>query len=259
MYKPRADLSTLMLDIHDAQGKLTNRCDTDCRSAITRGLAEYLKQLELPAGPQGRGPLRFESVVYNWEELKAPPSYPGVVVMAPEDGDYSHQNQGQTLITSDDEVEITVPPAGEEPAARMHRLYASRPASYDTSITVTVWATDREERMWLCKMLEDWMVAPVLWMNGFRLTLPHYHGERATYLFEKSAYQEEAADAQRGIWKVIYRGNASVNQIRLFSELHMIPRILDTQLGNDTELPEWVKRDRVLPEWPAPNPLKSPR
>jgi hypothetical protein len=259
MYKPRGDLSTLVLAIDEPQGKLTNRCETDCRTALTRGLAEYLKQLELTAGPQGRGPIRFESVVYNWEELREPPKYPGVVVQAPEDGDHSHQNSGQTFISSDDEVEITVPPAGEAPARRMEKLYAGRPSSYDTSITVTAWATDREERMWLCKLLEDWMVSPVMWMNGFRLNLPHYHGERATYLFEKSAYQEQSSDAQRGIWKVVYRGTASVNQIRLYTALPLIPRILDTQVAVNAELPEWVKKDRVLPEWPAPPPLKSPR
>ncbi len=141
----------------------SQQCTTDATSALTRGLAEYMFGLSYVA-PGGRF-LRFAASFDEWAETEDLEEFPAFVAYTNGTvGSYAARNLTPTFGS------IRYPDGTYEQAA----------SELDISITCEVWANDPEERKNLCKMVED-ACSPVDWMSGFRLELPHYFNQRATF------------------------------------------------------------------------------
>ncbi len=181
---------------------LTSHRETDTRTATTRGMREYLEQLGLFWA--GRT-LRFARVVEAWAEPEQSAAYPMAIVHAVGD---AHPDREQARLTP------RVTQLGDGVAVAVVSEFASQ-------ITVEAWATDPVERAGLSAMLED-AFAPVEWMSGFRLELPHYHGARSTWEVTGTRYVDTADDAQRRLRRVQFDLAVTVPQIRVVGKLPLM-------------------------------------
>ncbi len=219
MYTPVPDLSSLMREPNIPNGPLTNRCECDTRTALLRGLAEYLRQLSI-VGNAGTE-IAFKDAVHTWGEAAPPARLPAASVHSASEGTYEHGMDGGQ-ISRKDEVRLIVDTNATSEVVAPYALYAHQPNDFTCDMTVEIWAA-KEQRVWLMKMLED-DLNPVTWMSGFRLNLPHYHGVRGTYALKSSAYLEGPEDAKRGVYKAQCTLTGSIPQIRLMRYVKGSPR-----------------------------------
>lgn len=191
----------------DDKQKLTDRRETDCRTALARGLKEYLEQLRVSTadgtGAGGRE-IRFNQVLQTWAESEVPTKWPAAIVYALEAGTYDADSLSPSTFDLGSGLTIR------------------QVAEFTQNLVIEIWATDPIERMALVGMLED-ALDPVDWMTGLRLELPHYHNARATFEKTSMAYLDTADDAQRR-WRkaaIVVQGN--VPQFRRLGE--QVPRL----------------------------------
>lgn len=156
--------------------------ESDVRTALIRGLSEYLEQLEVTF--KGRRPAAFKRVVQTFTDLETKVEFPGAVVYALGTGTYDATHLAAKTFYLED---------GTRRALRQTSEYA-------VSLSVDFFANDKLEREALMSMLED-AFDPVDWMSGVRITLPSYHSARATYERISNSTEETSVDAQRRIWK----------------------------------------------------------
>lgn len=203
------DKSTLVLK-PDQQPVLTDLRETDVRTALTRGLKDYLETLsiDMPGGRQ----VRFKKVLEVWGVAEIPAEYPSAAVIASDPLGYGED--GEKTPMSPVMLDSQVAPG----------VYIVRPNECVMQLVVQCWCTDPQERMAVCAMLEDAFV-PVDWMYGFRLVLPHYHGVFGEYEMGASDYEDSETNAQRRYRKVTFVVTARVDQVRLFARKRLKPRI----------------------------------
>lgn len=189
----------LLRDPRDRQ-VLTLVRETDARTALTRGLAEYLSGLaiDMPGGRQ----VRFVQVLDVWADAELPARYPAALVYSLEQGEYDASKFTPQV------VQVQAAEAGE--GARVSALRV--PSEFATNLMVETWSNDPAERMAISAMLED-AFDPTDWMSGFRLRLPHYHGAHATFEKLSSSYEDDVDEARRGWRRAIFVLRAMVPQI----------------------------------------------
>lgn len=187
----------------------TDYRDTDTRTALTRGLAEYLETLSInwPGGRQSR----FVKVLQVWSEPEAIAEYPSAVVYSTDAGTYEDSVLSPTL--------IMLP----------NRTYLRAVAELRLMMTVEVWATDPKERMALAAMLED-AFDPHEFMTGVRLQLPHYHNQRATYEKMSMTYDDSLDTAQRRWRKAVFTIAGNLTQLRKVGALPTMDLRVKTQV-----------------------------
>ena len=174
---------------------LTLRRETDARTAMARGLAEYMAGLSMVFA-SGRK-MEFKQVLEVWSEPEFKAAYPSAAVQAIGSGEYTDQSMAPGLVKLDSEQ------------------YALRETcSYAIDFVVTVFANDPKERMGLVAMLED-AFNPVEFMFGFWLELPHYHGARATFALKDSSYvdDEDSADSRSRVAELTLSGEVPVYRV----------------------------------------------
>lgn len=182
----------------DRQLELTSNRETDCRGALTRGLAEYVQQLVIDWGILRRQ-LKFVEVKIDWSSNEEPAQYPSAAVFSEVEGAYDMEGRFTPKVTRLSTGE-TLLDVGE----------------FVTRVTVDLWAIDIRERQGLVAMLED-AFNPVEWMTGFRLELPHYHGVRSTWECIGSQYLDAPAEAQQRARRAQFILGAKVSQIRMIA------------------------------------------
>ena len=173
---------------------LTNRRNTDCRGALTYGLAEYLETLQLdPANYGGRG-FRFAKVFPQVPQAESEAVWPAAYVYAGGSAQY-------------DAAEMT-PQTRVLPSGLAIRFAAE----LTMNMQVEIWSRDPVERMALVSMCED-AFDPVDYMTGFILELPHYHGVRATYECTDIDYLDVLEDDQKRWRKAVFTISGTVPKI----------------------------------------------
>jgi len=194
---------TRLVSPGDAQPVHTAVKETDSRTALTRGLAEYVFTISGEAYHGAR--LRFQKVFENWATPEEQAEYPSAIVYTTTPGTYD--SSGFTSIPSKDQQ---IP----EPDGR----YVITPAEYVTTVTVEVWCTRDEERMAIVAMLED-AFNPFVGQGkyGFTLELPHYHNVRASFSPAQMGYMDDEASVIAGTRKALFTFEASVPVVRLVS------------------------------------------
>jgi hypothetical protein len=170
--------------------------ETDARTALTRGLADYLMGLEIELEARG---LRFQNCFEQWAEPEDSANFPSAAVYALGPGVY------ESALTP------KLDPGHKVEGAP--NTYLITTAELVVDLTVEVYCTDPTERMVVSGMLED-ALNPVDWRNGFMLALPHYYGVHGVYELRDAAFQDDEASATRGSWRALYTLSARVPVVR---------------------------------------------
>lgn len=219
MYTRAQNTSWLLRRVEDAPQVRTNRRETDTRTAVARGLAEYIQQLSFD-GPGGSH-VAFEQVEHTWGEIETPAKWPCAAILGAGSPGVYESFLGGHAIRLVDALPHTLDTegTGKRPS---FAYYAHCPAKFTITLTVEVWARSKVQRMHLCMMLEDELNPGGL--AGFRLVLPHYHDEIASYAATTEfRYEESSAEAGRQNYKAFAQISAQCNQVR------MVARPVDKQ------------------------------
>lgn len=172
--------------------------ETDCRTAMSRGLKEYIEQLSMDwvDGKQER----FAAVFDTWAEAEDRLQYPAAAIYATDPLEYSNASMSPS-------TETDVPT----------NTQYTRPSEVMVTLNVELWCQDQDQRMAIVAMLED-AFTPVEWMYGFRLDLPHYHSMRAEYMPTAVQYLDDAEDAKRRYRKALFMIQARMPQVRVLGK-----------------------------------------
>lgn len=172
---------------------------TDATTALTRGLAEYVRSMPPKSGPDGRD-VYFQACYDAWAQPENLAAYPAFIA-------FTNDNDGRYTTAG-----------GFSPRVAEHRYddgsYEVTGATLEVEMKGEIWCNDPEERKLLCWALEE-AFEPVDWMYGFRLELPHYFNQRATFEPVRIAYFGGAAEAIAGFFPARVILNASVPKTRL--------------------------------------------
>lgn len=190
----------LITDPGDLQ-KLTINKTTDARTALTRGLAEYISQLSVEV--DGRLSAFYSNVYETYPDPENNSIYPSATVYSNDTGTYDASRLTQQANTKEN-----------LPAPDQNTFLVS-PSEYVLDMVVELWANDAKERMALVAMLEE-ALNPVMFMaSACRLELPHYCNQRADYEMISSVYidDEQSAIRRFRIARVTVRGRVPVCRI----------------------------------------------
>ena len=150
-------------------------CETDSRTALKRGMKEYIEQLTIDH--QSRE-LRFLRVFDVWAEREDLVNYPSAIVYAPGEGIYDASSFTPTLCELGN---------GE---------FLKKKSELTVDIQIHYWCTDTEERVGITKMLED-ALTPGLNQYGITLEFPHYFNQHGQYELTSSSFPDTEVDAFR--------------------------------------------------------------
>jgi hypothetical protein len=160
---------------------ITNRHETDARTALTLGLAMYLRGLEFDGGA-GRilafGNRVFES--YADPEVQA--AFPSALVSSDTPGTYD-----SSRLTPGEPVDRVQSNEG-------NALVST--SEFVMDMVIDIWATESRSRMALVAGMEQ-ALSPTDWMYGLRLDLPFYFGARAGYELTSVQYIDSEESATR--------------------------------------------------------------
>jgi len=192
---------------------------TDSRTAITRGLAEYVLQVR-GESENGRS-LSFQKVFENWARPEDQAEYPSAIAYTTTMGTYDASRLTSFPSTSQ---QIPVPDG----------RYVVTPADYVVPVTLEVWSTDDEERMGLVALLEDAFNPHVgQGRYGFTLELPHYYNVRASFEPTQMGYVDDEASAMSGNRNAIFMLEATMPIVRLVTFPSTKPSHKLAEIGPD--------------------------
>lgn len=184
----------------DVPPTITNRHETDARTALTRGLARYLAGLVFEGGA-GRI-LAFQGRVFeSYADPETQAQFPSAVVLS----DQPAQYDASRLTPGAPVDRLPQTPEG-------NALLSTSELTLD--LTVDVWATENRSRSALVAGLEH-ALSPTDWMYGLRLDLPFYFGARAGYELQSVQYidSEDAATRRYRRASLVVSGRVPVYRI----------------------------------------------
>jgi len=192
---------------------------TDARTALARGLQEYLQTLQIIW--EGGRLVAFRDVKVAWASVEDPTVYPSAVLVGAEPATYEANSFVPQLVRVQE---------GE------NSRYIRQASEMMQSFQLILWTTDPVERMALTAMVED-ALSPAEFMYGLRLELPYYWNVRATYSPLSVIYDDNAADAQRRWRRAVITVTGHIPQMRPVGHLvNMRPLgvvISSTELSED--------------------------
>lgn len=188
----------------DQPERLTGYSVTDCRTALTRGLASYLagavhvaqQGRALTLGPQENGQPRVFEDFATYENRQALPS---LAVVAEESGTY-------------DAARFS-PEVAPEEIAGYPGQYLVALSEFTQFLTMELWTQAPSDRMMLTRAIEE-ALSPTDWMYGVRLDLGHYFNARAEFALERSMYDDSDPNAAKRYRKTLFTVSARVVQYR---------------------------------------------
>jgi hypothetical protein len=152
---------------------------TDARTALARGLQEYLQSLSIVW--EGGRLITLKDVKVTWATPEDPTVYPSAVLVGAADAVYEASSFTPKLIQVQEGADSR---------------YIRQVAELTQEFQLVLWTTDPVERMAMTAMVED-ALSPAEFMYGLRLELPFYWNVRATYSPQSLLYDDNSADAQR--------------------------------------------------------------
>ena len=210
---------TRLVDDPDERPQLTSYRETDARTALSRGLSEYLqgRTLDLPGGRQ----VSLVNVYDQWPEAEQDVLYPALTCVPNGEGEYGDKSLtpvlGGRIRTPDGRWLLEWAELVQEIRAELH-------------------TNDPEERVGLTALIED-ACCPVDWMTGFKLELPHYFGQFAHYLPRKIHYPDTAETALERLRVTYVHFKAEVAVVKLVEMPTMRARLeIVVPSGNEGRL-----------------------
>jgi len=175
---------------------LTSNRETDARTALKRGLAEYIQSLSLST--QAGRSVQFERVYDVWPDHEDKAVYPSAIVYSVGDGIYDASSFTPTVSTR---------------CLTNDGFFLSKYAEYAVDLRVEYWSNDPEERIALTMMLED-AFNPVDWMGGAKIELPHYHNQFAIYELKTNNFPDSEGDVLSRTRKAYFTVSGQVSAVR---------------------------------------------
>lgn len=202
----------LIMQSGDLQ-KYTPWRQTDVRTAITRGLKEYLEQLktseEIKTSITGGTDQMFKTVKQTWAEPEVMAQYPSACVYAPSQGNYDDSALASSVF------------------AFSKGNYLKKWAEYELDVIVDVYTNDPMSRMAITGMLEE-AFNPTDFMAGFILELPHYFNARAIFELQTSQYIDDMDSAQKRLRRVQFQLFAVLEVLQFRGEIPFITPLVDS-------------------------------
>lgn len=163
---------------NDPQTYINHR-EVDARTAIKRGLKEYLQQLSIDL-VGGRRAV-FQKVFDVWAEPEDNIDFPSAIVYSTSEGNYD----SSSLV-----------PTAQSALQVVGNTLLVKTSEFLIDLKVEVWCTDPEQRLGIVTMLED-ALNPLDWMYGFSLELPFYFNQRSKYELIGNTYLDTETDGFR--------------------------------------------------------------
>jgi hypothetical protein len=178
---------------------MSGREECDCRTALARGLAEYVRAIQ-GFDLTGKS-VKFANVYDTWPDSADTQALPAASVYADGDGSY-------------DTGQLGVMTQGRVPDGRTYAVVAE----YATNITIELGARSKDERAALVAAIERALV-PEARIYAARLVLPHYFNAVAEYSLQTNVYENSPDQVQAGRWTATVTVAASVPQVRVFGRV----------------------------------------
>ena len=195
-----------ILDPDDVQ-QISYVRTVDARTALARGMAEYLSLLSMIW--EGGRLLKFARTKFYWAEPEEEGLLPAAALIGQGEATYEDSTLSQQLTPIDDGT----------------KRYLYSPAAMTQRFRLEVWCTSPVELYGLAAMVED-ALEPTDFMTGLRLELPYYFNARATYEKQALMYGVSGSDAQTRWRKAIFTVVGTCPQYRPVGELKLMdPRI----------------------------------
>lgn len=183
--------------------------EADTRSALARGLQEYLETASIDWFDGNR--FEFREVHRTWAAPEDPALFPAASVVAAVPAEYEDDRLGSPQL-------ITL----EDGTGRRIKIVAEMMQQFD----LWIWGSTDNERAAMTAVVED-MLEPNDWMTGLRLELPFYFNSRATYEKVDIVYDDGEGGTQRRWRKSIMSITGNLSQIVPISPIpDMNPRLV---------------------------------
>lgn len=171
---------TRLVERSDDRQVWSNVRETDCRTALSRGVADYVRDMAV----QVRGRLlQLKHVEHAWAPPETMAEFPGCCVYATEPGSYDASQFSPDVVNIEGAcLKLT--------------------SEFSQMVAVEVWTNTPDERVAIVGGLED-LFEPVDWMTGFRLELGHYFNARATFEKLSMTYLDDPDNTTRRLRKAL--------------------------------------------------------
>jgi len=216
---PTAQATQLILE-PDVRQVFTDHCSTDAKTAVSKGIKEFLSQLEAVT-PGGRT-LRFLKTYDTWADAEDSAEFPSAIVDVSAEGTY-------------DPASFTPALSDGAPTVLGANVYLLSTVELVQPVSITIWHDDPTGRMKLMAMLED-AFAPVDWRYGVRLMLPHYHGVHMNVSPRGAAYADDTMTALRRHRNATMRLDAVLPVLRVTTKPSARPKFVLKTLSEDAAL-----------------------
>lgn len=197
---------------NDQQQVFTIHRECDAHTAILRGAAEYLAQLDILVDGMS---IRLDPVRVDWAETEEQDeSYPSAGVYSDAEGTYSKTGLTPKLSRDTKVAEGT---------------YLVQTGYLDLPFMIDVYCTSLQERSMVGAALEDALIAPNDWASGFRMVLPHYFGAHGGYTVDSVTYVDSPPEAKRRLHRLLFGMSGNVNVYRPQIKVPLLkPRVQGT-------------------------------
>lgn len=165
----------------------TKDCTVDVRTALVRGLADYLRPVRI-SPDLGRADVQLRAVIEHRAEYEELAEYPSAAVYC------------QGSLSMADGADSLGPQNAESYRVENGTLQIHGEAT--GTVVAEIWCANPVERA-LFAMAMERVAHPCDWRSGFLMELPYYYNQRASYLLQTSDYQDSDQDVQRGYWKLV--------------------------------------------------------
>lgn len=226
-----------LVRLPDTEATRTTVFEADAVASMQRGLKEYLERL---SSQDSGAEVRFRSVDMTWAEPNEPAEYPAAAILLEGNPEYEADNLTPRVFEGDRM------PDGS---------YVEKRSEVTALFRIVAHTATPGERDLIARMLED-ALAPVDWMYGFYVELPHYGGQRATFLPVRADYRDSAELARHGLRpvEVFVEGRVAEVVVRRPPTLqaHVIVRV------DDPTDPAPANPGRPRPTSPVPPETAAP-
>lgn len=212
-----AQVRATLVTSSEATPTVTDVRETDVRTALTRGLADYLATSVFHA-PGGRE-IRFKKVLSTWAEPEDPAAYPAAVVYSPEPGVYDASRLTPSMPNARNRIGSS-------------NLYLVSSCEFVVDLRVEIWANDPKERMEIVAGLER-ALSPVDFMYGFKVLLPFYYGQVAVFEPKSMQYLDSEEDAMRRYRRAVFVITGQLPVANVFEYPIAKPKVLLDEVGPD--------------------------